>query len=58
MARIQVKRYVKKYLRGKGRYPTVSYYVYIPKRIAERHLGEEFEFVEVEDGILMRAVRG
>ena len=47
MARIQVKKYVKKYRFPSGHvkrsYPTVSYLVYIPKAIAEKCLDKEFD---------------
>jgi len=46
MARIQVKRYKKKYKVSKDHvkkeYQTVSYFIYIPNKIAEKLLDREF----------------
>lgn len=46
MARIQVKKYVKEYKFPSGhvkrRYPTASYYIYLPKAVAEKCLDKDF----------------
>ncbi len=59
MAKIQVKKYVKRYKVSKSRpkkeYPTVSYYIYIPHSIAEKFLGREFTVKPDGDRIILEA---
>ena len=61
MARIQVKKYMKKYRFPDGHvkrsYPTIAYFIYLPKAVAEKCLEKDFIIKLDEDRIVLEPHR-
>jgi len=57
LAKIQVKTYLKQYMtKRKGNYQCRTYYVYLPKRVAEKFIGTNLRITCSNSGILIHPV--
>jgi hypothetical protein len=55
LARIQVKRYYKRYLKSRNRgYHCRTYYLYLPRRVAEPFLGKDLKITVDSSSIRIR----
>jgi len=55
MARIQIKRYKRKYL-SKAVYQCTSYFVYVDREVAKRFIGKDLRMIAEENAIVFRVV--